>query len=350
MVKTLELKPTYLNFYPDEEELTIGSINGLADGIGISLTLEPHVKGISHYLYRYNNGAWRKSEDERIELRFPDIHVPKPQHLTLEIKGVLKDGTETKTYKVTVGYYPSELYRKRGLTFPSWIIIQKSDLFLSRGEVKDWILDRPTAEEKSFAAKTWGNVISEAKTDFEAAKRLAKKIIEDLEPHRGIPSDEMRKLSPFEQYKRVISGKDRVWCGNIAAIFSYASNALGIPCRKIGMNHPLSLNSKLAYRALIAEGHTTTEIFSRHMNHWVWIDPTLRVLGAYIGNVGPLSMIQFYMFLNDPGLKNEVRLIEYDPHAKVEKLTSLSESRVTDALLNYFKKDQIFRFYKADNR
>jgi len=76
------------------------------------------------------------------------------------------------------------------------------------------------------------------KPEYEDAREIAKAIIADLEEHRGIPSDEMKGLRPFQQYERALSGRDHVWCGNIAAIFSQACNSLGIPCRRIAMQRP----------------------------------------------------------------------------------------------------------------
>jgi hypothetical protein len=343
LMETISLNPkqVYWNLYPMDEEVFIESIKEDGDA-GLILILGGH-KNISYFLYCLN-GDWIKSKDGAVKVHFKSDSA-EAQYLTLKVKGILRDGGETKVYTATIGYYPSALYRAHGHTSPSWIIIQRSDLNLLGSKVEDWVTDEISEEDKLYAVKTWGSIISQASTDFEAAKNLAKRIIDDLEPHRGIPSDEMSKISPFKQFERAVSGRDRVWCGNISAIYSCALNALGIPCRRIGMNHQLTSGEKRCH-ILLAEGHSTVEFFSQSMGKWIWVDPTFRILGSYIGDIGPLNMIQFHIFLNDKELANNIRLIEYDPNEKREKIVSFKESKNMDALLKYFKADQIFRFYK----
>ena len=346
MADTLELKLRYWDYYPTREELTIESIEGLKGDIGMKIKINAQVDKISHFLYCFDGKSWNKSYDGTIDISFNNIHSPEPHYLTLKVKAVLNDGSETGTYSMTIGYFPSEPYAMRGRTSPSWIIILKTDLNLFRGNVEEWILDRPTSDEIDHAVKLWGNTVSKAQTDFEAAKALAKEIIRALEPCRGIPSDDMGKLRPFQQYKRAVSGKDKVWCGNIAAIYSYAANALGIPCRRIGMNYQLFSDNVKNYSVLLAEGHSTIEIFSVSLNRWIWMDPTLRILGAYIGDSDPLNLVQLCMFLNDYGFVRKIRLLEYNLKKDQEEMIPLTKSDKKDALLKYFKKDQIFRFYK----
>lgn len=342
-VVALNLRTFYWDLYPGGEEISIKSISGVEDGVGLTLVLEGYER-FSHFLYCLD-GEWVESRDGVIKVRFKDDTSTEAQHVTLKVKGILPNGTETKVYSITIGYYPSKLYELSGRTSPSWVIIQKSDLNLLGSRVEDWILEEIPEEDKFYARRTWGDILSQSKNEFEIAKILAKKIIDDLEPHRGIPSDEMNKLSPFKQYERVISGKDKVWCGNISIIYSYALNALGIPCRRIGMSHQVQSSGK-GFHILLAEGHSTTEIFIKSIGKWVWLDPTFRVLGAYIGDFGPLNMIQFYILLNDKTLADNIHLVEYDPSEKKEKKVPLQESRSLNAILNYFKRDQTFRFYK----
>lgn len=329
------------DLYLCEKEIFIKSLRKDGDS-GLILVLDK-CKDVSHILYRLD-GDWIESKDSVIKIHFKTGSA-EAHHLTLEVKGVLKDGSETKVYTATIGYYPSMLYKTYGHTSPSWIIIQKSNLNLSRSKVEDWVVDEISAEDELYAKKMWGDLVSQAPTDFEAAKELAKRIIDDLEPHKGIPSDEMNKLSPFRQYEAAISGRDRVWCGNISIIYSHALNALGIPCRRIGMGRRLPSNKKGCH-ILLAEGHSTVEVFSRYVGKWFWIDPTFKILASYIGDAGPLNMLQFYIFLNDEKLANDLQFIEYDPKEKKEKKVSLYESKSMETLLKYFKVDQFFRFYK----
>ena len=156
----------------------------------------------------------------------------------------------------------------------------------------------------------------------------------------------MGKLSPFDQYRRVMAGKDRLWCGNIATIFTQASNALHIPARVIGMNRvgPPAPPGKEGPVLLLAEGHGTTEIFSDRLDGWVWIDLTFGILAAYLGEEGPLTMAELYVCLNEPARAKRLQLVIYDPKSRSTRKVPALESDKKDSLFNYFKQDQEFHY------
>jgi hypothetical protein len=163
-----------------------------------------------------------------------------------------------------------------------------------------------------------------------------------LKPHGGIPSDTMRASPPFRQFERAISGQDRVWCGNHAAIFSWACNALGVPARRIGMNHPYGSDGD--HNLLLAEGHSTTEIFDETLNRWVWIDLTFNVLGVYLADQDPVTMAELVQFLNDGSRIQALTVVEFDPVSGQERRVPAAESSKKAALFHYFKRDQQFRY------
>lgn len=346
MVRTIELKMNYWDLYPRREPIVLREVRRVRDGIGVEILLEAGIDGFSHYLYAFDDEAFTESLDGRIRICFTGRE--KSRSKTLRVKAVLMDGSETQEYRMTVSYYPSEMYAKSGLTFPSWLIILESDLHLSRSRVEDYIINKVTDEDRTYALRRWGRLIAD-KPDYEAAREIAKAIIADLEEHRGIPSDEMKGLRPFQQYERALSGRDHVWCGNIAAIFSQACNSLGIPCRRIAMQRPLTdEEEKEAYRILLAEGHTTTEIFSERLNRWIWIDPTFRILGAYLNDSDPLDLFELYLCINRPEKAARLRLLEYDASIGEERLVPFDECRYRASLRNYLKMEQRFRFFAAD--
>jgi hypothetical protein len=340
----IQLKTNYWELYPRREDITLRSLERLTEGVGVQIRLDTGMKAFSHFLYTINDGSLHKSADGQIVILFEDRHTPEAQSTTTTIKAVSKTGACSKSYTISINYYPKELYEASGQTAPGWVIVQNTDIFLSSSHVEDWILQHPTAKERAYAQNKWGSLIADAKSDYEGARALAKSIINDLEPHRGIPSDEMGKLSPFKQYERVMTGKDRLWCGNIAAIFSYACNALGIPCRRIGMNYPWPPNPEKGYRVLLAEGHGATEIFSEQQNQWIWIDLTFYILGAYLREEGPINMAELYQYLNDPNRGKGLLIVEYDPTTKMENTIPVMESKKKKSLFNYFKRDQQFRY------
>jgi len=344
----VQLETNYWELYPRREDITLRSLERLTQGVGVRLRLDTSMKAFSHFLYATNDGPLQKSADGQIVISFEDRHTPEVQYATTTIKAVSKTEAYSKPYTISINYYPKERYEASGQTAPGWVIVQNTDIFLSSSRVEDWILQYPTAKEKDYAQGKWRPLLADAESDYGSARALAKSIIDDLEPHRGIPSDKMGKLSPFEQYERVMAGEDHLWCGNIAAIFSYACNALGIPCRQIGMHYPWPPDPKEGYRVLLAEGHGTTEIFSESLNQWIWMDLTFYILGGYLGEEGPINMVELYKFLNDPNRVKGLCIVEYDSATKMENVVPLMESRKKQSLFNYFKRDQQFRYSKRD--
>ena len=162
---------------------------------------------------------------------------------------------------------------------------------------------------KKFALKKWGHLIESVGSNYEKAKLLAKILMEDLWPHNGLPTDGMN-VPPFQQYERMISGKDKGFCSNFAAIFICACNCFDIPARGIHMRKIHSVSDKC--RIQIGGLHGTTEIFDKDMNQWIWMDLMHYALGAYLGEQGPLNLLELHLFLNHPARKKALRLHFYD--------------------------------------
>lgn len=348
--RTVDLQTNYWELYPRHEDVTLRAMEPLREGFGVQLSIETDMRGFSHFLYSINGAPAQRSPSGKIPIAFEDKHSPAVQRTTTTIRAVTTTGAESKPYVISINFYPKELYAASGQTAPGYMIIQQTDLALTTTRVEDWILLRPTAEDVAYAKKTWGHLFSDSRLDYHNACALARSILDDLEPHRGIPSDAMGRLSPFDQYRRVMAGKDHLWCGNIAQVFSYASNALGIPCRIIGMNRAGTSrpDGKGGPVLLLAEGHGTTEIYSDRLKAWVWIDLTFRVLGAHLREEGPINMAELYAYLNDPNRLPSLRVNVYDAKTKTAKMIPVLQSEQKDALFNYFKRDQRFHYTRWD--
>jgi hypothetical protein len=338
---TVELQSNEAELYPRHEEIALKAIERLPEGVGIRLELRSDITNFSHFLYSMNEAPWQKSRDGILDIRFVDSHKPEVQKILTVIRAADDSGKESREYNLAINYYPRELYEKSGQKAPGYVIVQKSDIPFSQSKVEDWIVASLNAEEAAYAKKTWGGIIQSSSPPRENARRLAKAILDALTPHRGIPSDNMN-TSAFEQYRRAISGEDKVWCGNLAQIFIHACRAFQIPARIIGMNRVHSTGKN--FDLLLAEGHSTTEIFDETLNRWIWIDLTFNILGMELENGGPLHMAELYRLLNDPEKNHLLISTEYEPATKAEKRVKVLESQYLGSLLNYFKKDQTFRY------
>jgi len=114
------------------------------------------------------------------------------------------------------------------------MITSQPRLNIGTGSIDDWVISKPTQEERNFASRKWGKLLAQAKTNYDKAKILSKTLMHDLWPHDGFPSAAM-SVPPFKQYERMVSGKDKGYCGTFTNIFVCACNALGIPARHVGL-------------------------------------------------------------------------------------------------------------------
>jgi len=340
--ETVPLQSNYWELYPRREEIALASVKQVSEGLGVLLSLRTSLQDFSHYLSSQNGEPAQESRDGEVTVRFRRLGDAKSQHITTEILAVSKSGQRTKPHKITIGYYPKELYAASGQTAPNWVIVQNTDLTLACATVEDWVVDLPPEEDRAYARQRWGGVVEGRRSEYEKAQALARSIITALKPHAGVPSDVMRASAPFQQFERAISGQDRVWCGNHAAIFSWACNALGVPARRIGMNHPYGSDGD--HNLLLAEGHSTTEVFDETLNRWVWIDLTFSILGVHLAEDGPINMAELVQFLNDGCRIQALAVVEFDPASGEARRVPVTESGKKAALFHYFKRDQQFRY------
>lgn len=351
-VRIVDMPGTYWELYPTNEDIVVQNVDRLKRGVGVALTLRSDMAGFSHYLYAPNGEAARRAKGNVVTVAVPDLHLPGIRQATLVVRAVAKDGRESRPYAMLLGYYPSTFYQAYGKTESSHITVQITDLVFGSRRVRDAVSQNPTDSDRSYARRRWADVVRSDAPDYEAAVRLARCILSDLEPHRGMPSDAMDGLMPFQQYERVMAGEDEVFCLNIAAIFSYACNALGIPCRNVGMGRPEQLNAHGTagdYALSCSPAHVTTEIFSRRLNQWVWMDPFLGVLGAHLDGQDLVDTVEFQMMLNNPNRAKRLKVREYDAASDSLRTVPLYESARYRELLNYYKKDQRFFYYTRDH-
>jgi len=347
-VKT-ELKNQYGHFYRGWEELTINSIEELAgDRIGIKLILQSHSNEFSHFLISTNGSEFQKSLDGSILADFR-IDDGSAQTTSIIVKMISKNGGVSEPYTFDLICNATEYWASKGAAgYPNWITVKTHPFvdFTPSCTVVNWIYKTPTSQEKRFAEQKWGDLIKDADSNYEKAKLLAKTLMDDLKPHIGVPSDAM-KVAPFEQYKRMVAGKDKGFCTNLVNIYIHACNSLGIPARRIHLEKVHSRSDKFSVR--IGGMHSTTEIFDEKLNQWIWIDQTNNVLGAYLGKEGPLNMAEFSLFLNQDTRRKRLRVLYYNYRDKSEKLLSLDECPRRFASLDGWD-TEFHYFYSEDGK
>ena len=318
-----EFRDPYWEFYHGRDEIVLKSLDELpADEVGVRLVLQPGMEGFSHFLYSVEDAPFSESEDDGVVVHFKD--EPSAQHTTVVVKAICQDGRSSTPYTVKLSYYPSTFYEANRMAgYPNIIMVGSSPILnFSSGTVDDWVCPKPTVQERAYASRKWGALIKDADSDYEKAKRLATSLMDDLWPHNGFPSDEM-KVPPFEQYERMLSGKDKGFCSNFAEIFVCACNALGVPARRVHMESVHSASDKC--RIQIESMHSTTEVFDGQSNQWVWMDLRFYALGAYLGEEGPLNLAELHFFLDQPARRKRLRLHIYHIEDKSEEILPLDE-------------------------
>jgi len=343
-------KKNYQDIYYGREIIVIKSIKKLP-GMkkGIRITLFSPVDTFSHFLCftaSRSYDGWVPFADYRLSGSETFQRLPRNNAIVADqfiddgqmqekifmLKPVFSDGRTSKIQTVFVRYLSSEFYKSRRMEgYPDIIIVSsKPQLNIGAGSVDDWVISPPTEKEKTFALQKWGGLIKDAKTNYDKAKILAKTLMHDLWPHSGFPSDEM-KVPPFEQYERMISDKDKGHCSNFTTIFVHACNALGIPARHIALSEIYANGKtspkckKMNLQIQGGSGHGVPEIFDERLNQWIWLDLRFYTLGAWLGNIGPLTLAEFCLFINQEQRRKELKLLIYDMDSAKEKLLPLEE-------------------------
>lgn len=334
--------------------MVLEAVLPLQDATGLELVLRSDRPDFSHYLVSINDSEEAMHREGSIRIEFEDNHTledHEPETRILSLRVVGEDGSASDPYRMRFSFSPKERYLANGhvKNAHSRIQIQQSDLKWARSAVQDWILDDPTEEEKAWARQKWGALLDADRSGYENARALGRSLLDDLNPHRGTPSDTMNEVKPFEQYERLVKGEDHCWCANLAEIFSYACNALEIPARFIIMRHqlfppPEDINA--GFEVMLAGGHTTMEIFSPENGQWNWMDLTYNALGAYLGEEGPLSMLELHQFLNQPARLERLQVDFYDSNQKQVHRTPVLDCDKLPNFLNAFKQDQLFRYMR----
>jgi len=321
----VKLKNDLWDFNHGREILTIKSIEEVSgDEIGIKMVLQPQIAGFSHFLISVDSSEFQRSPDSSIMADFK-LDDDSAQKVSFTVKLISQDGKHSEPFSIDLICNAQKYWESRGAEgYPNWITVKSYPYinFTPTYSIENWIYKKPTSDERKYAETKWRNLINYADSDYEKAKLLGKALLDDLKPHVGVPSDSM-KIPPFEQYKRMTSGKDKGFCTNFAHIFIHACNSLGIPARRIHLEKVHSRSEKSSIR--MGGMHSTIEIFDEQLNQWVWFDINSNALGAYLGQVGPLSMVEFCLFLNQKERRKSLRLLIYDHKEKTEKLLPLSE-------------------------
>ncbi len=344
----------YWDLYPRGDAVLIGGIYPLEDGTGFTLQLASDDPEIESYAYTINGGAEQVTETGRIRVEFEDNHTLEDfsnERRELEIFGLKQDESRSRAYHLATMFFPKENYLSRGRIKDghSRIHIRETDLNFARSRLSDWVLEQPDEADMAFAHETWGGLFTSEMDDYEQARVLASRLVTELTPHRGTPSNALDALGPFDQYRRLMAGEDKCWCANMAMVFAHANNVFGSPTRFILMRHQLfpgPPTGEEGYEILLAAGHTTNEVFSHDRKRWIWMDLSFNIWGAYLGEEGPLNMMEVHRAVNSPERFERLYADIFDPETQTLSRVRILDHPIHIKLRNVFKQDQLFRYMR----
>ena len=307
--------------YPGCEPVAFRSVDELpGPEPGLRLVFASNLPDFSHFLIARDGGEFTPCPDGVVVVRFGSD----PQTTTLAVKAARTDGTDTPPHAITLKFTPRP-DDNGALANNRLRLAAEPFLHLAPSSMDDWKFPVPTEDEIAFARDQWGSQVDPADGDYAKAKVIAKALMTDLWPHSGPPSPVMKTLQPFEQYQRMVAGEDQGFCTNFGAIFECTCKCFGVLARRIGMAEVPWVSHRLFVQS--SPNHCTTEVFDRQANHWVLMDLRYDMLGAYLGEEGPLTLAEFVQFINQPARRKRLRLHTFDFETQSEQTIPLSESR-----------------------
>lgn len=297
--------------YPVQSDLWIEQFSAKTrPQLEACLILKPGRPGFRHLRVVCNNQPAVITRKPVIQARFE--RKAQPTNQVYNVTPVFATG-KGMPFKINIALYPSKFYAASGLlNQPDAFLLTTRPLIPRRSARQlSWEHLPLTAADRAFAKAKWGQRLARVKTDYERAQILSRSLASDLKPHDGVPSDAMMRSTPFQQYKMMMSGKGKGYCENWAVIFVHACRALKIQARTIWLAESFKRTNSACGQ--MGSAHLTTEIFDRKLNQWIWIDSRFATLGAYLGDEGPLSLVEFCLFLNQPHRRARLRLAIQEP-------------------------------------
>jgi len=322
-------KETYHDLYTGREPIMFKSIKELpGDKLGVRVAFTSNMKDVTGFLVSANKGAYKESKTGSTSIVFEDND--QLQEKSIFVKAMFDSGENSPALEIKFRAAARKFFiSKKMENHPAYITIKNSPpVPLVTSGPDDFIKLTATPAEKRFAQKQWGDHISDTRSSYENAISLSKAIMHELWPHNGFPSDAMTGLRPFQQYKRMVSGKDFGFCSNFAMIFTCACNALSIPTRQVNLGCVISITEKVNIQ--LGTQHASTEIFDDKTNQWIWVDLQFYTLGVFLGKEGPLNLAELHLFLENPERRKRLRLKIYDMDTRMEKMIPLNKSSVKD--------------------
>ncbi len=315
----------YRSYYAEREPLCITSLKpGTAGEFGLHFTFASNMAGLQRIEWAQDGSEFRPLAASALFIPF-NAKDTAPQDKTVRVRPVFSAGGDERVYTIRINWTTRAAFEQAGGYRNRDIVKVTSEPPLSFGTNKpeQWKSFRPNAAEAAIAQKQWGHVVQGIRSDYEKAKRISKTLIRELRGSGGLPGAFIYDLPTFEKYEAIRSGRSKFACAQYSEIFSKVCHAFGV-VNRWGFN-----NDNLGSEDVLIElgsSHLVTEIFDRDLNQWVYLDGHAQTLGAYIGDVGPLTLHEFFLFINQPNRRPHLNVVIYDPEKDTETTVPVDQS------------------------
>jgi hypothetical protein len=270
-----------------------------------------------------------------------------PRKAKENIYHVLQVHLDSSVYQMKVSFDPKQFLVDNGkTTSENGFFIHETNITFQEIPSAKFIAYTLNEQEKNEARKEFAIPLQETKTAKEKVQRITSYLLDKLAKSRGVPSDSMNGISPLEQYKRALCGKDEVWCGNLANIFLYACSSYDVPARLISLGNTFKeVGDPLVYHA---DHHSIAEVY--YDETWHLVDMSFYILDAKLKDGRVLNFIDFWHLMNIPQERKNIVITQYDLKEKRLKDIPVEKALKFDRLMTYYKQNQKFSFvYSKEN-
>lgn len=301
----------YRNYYTGYEPLCFKSITPGSPGhYGLRLVFTSNQPGFRQVEFAGESGDFRVLPDGDLFIGL-DGKGAAVQEKTYRVRAVFDSPQPETVYTIRVNCMTRAAFEQSGGYRNRDIIKLSCEPRLNFGarRPENWKTFKATPADIAFAQKQWGHLLPGVSSDYEKAKVLSKALLRDLQGCGGMPSAMIYGLKGFEKYEAIRAGKSKFACAQFSEIFSKACNSFGVVNRWGFLNDDLKNDDVLIE---IGSSHLVTEIFDRQRNQWIFIDGHQQTMGAYLGDVGPLTAHEFMLFINQPYRRDRLNVVYYD--------------------------------------
>jgi hypothetical protein len=173
-------------------------------------------------------------------------------------------------FSLELEFTPSESYAEAGNSSSGVVELVHSDLPVvpqPYSSVQDWLRTlSPEDVEKArqmLKAKTRTFELTATADKISEISRFLLNVTDNV---RGIPSQNMERLSPFQQFLALQDHTEKAWCTTFRNIYGLFANAAGIPTRDVAvMGHMNDVQFS---------GHVFNESYIAESGSWAFVDLT----------------------------------------------------------------------------